>query len=215
MQAGDEEYLLVGGQSHPVGDNRSEMACYEELAEVAKETFGETEVAYRWSSHDLMTKDRIPWIGTLHPGYPNFYTLTGFSKWGLANASVGAKLIADLIGGKENRYEKLYNPRRTIPELEESDEEGEESISKVDDSKEVESLRENEATIIEEDDKTIGVYKDSAGGLHRLNISCTHLGCDLSWNDGDYTWDCPCHGSRFSATGEVIEGPALEDLSQE
>lgn len=215
MEAIGTDYLLVGGQSHPVGDDRSEMERYEELAKVAKETFGETDIVYRWSSHDLMTKDRIPWIGVLHPDYPKLYTLTGFNKWGLANAAVGAKLIADLIDEKENRYEKLYSPQRDIPDIEGNDEEDDDSISEIDVSKEVEHLQENEATVIEKDDMKIGVYRDSSGELHHLDITCTHLGCSLSWNDGDYTWDCPCHGSRFNATGKVIEGPALKDLSKE
>lgn len=216
MKADDGDYLLVGGQSHPVGDDRSEMARYEELAKVAEETFGETDVVYRWSSHDLVTKDRIPLIGVLHPDYPSFYTLMGFSKWGLANAAVGAKVIADLIDKKENRYEKLYNPRRDIPDLVENDRtEKEDAIATLDLPKQTDTLKENEATVIEENDKKIGVYKDESGKLHRLNIACTHLGCGLSWNDGDATWDCPCHGSRFKATGEVLEGPALEDLPKE
>lgn len=216
MKADGENYLLVGGQSHPIGDDRSEMARYQELVEVARETFGETDVIYRWSSHDLLTKDRIPFIGLLHPDYPNIYTLTGFNKWGLANSAVGAKVIADLINQKKNRYEALYNPQRKIPELEkENQAEYEDAISPIHLSSDPALLKSNEATIIEENEKKIGVYKDTSGIVHRLNIECTHLGCGLSWNDGDATWDCPCHGSRFNATGEVIAGPALTGLKKE
>src|SRR5699024_5512813 len=80
MQVNGEDYLLVGGQSHPVGDKYDELARYEELADLAKNTFGETDIVYKWSSHDLMTEDRIPCIGILHLQYPNIYTFTGFSK---------------------------------------------------------------------------------------------------------------------------------------
>lgn len=217
MQAKGKHYLLVGGQSHPIGDDRSEWERYEELYQFAKETFGETEVVYRWSSHDLMTKDRVPLIGQLHPDYPGIYALTGFSKWGLANAAIGAKIIADVMAGRANRYTAIYDPHRDIPDLEESGRdahEDEDPISTLHLSKRSSDLQAHEATIMEKDDKKIGVYKDSNGQLHQLDISCTHLGCDLNWNNGDRTWDCPCHGSRFSATGEVIQGPAIEPLQK-
>lgn len=218
MKVEGVDYLLVGGQSHPVGDEQDEMERYEDLYQVAKETFGETDVVYRWSSHDLMTKDRIPLIGKLHPDYSNIYTLTGFSKWGLANAATGAKVIADFIADRKNPYEAMYHPEREIPDLETSkadSDQSEDNVSQLDLSKKPDELKENEATIIEKDDNKIGVYKDKTGNLHHLDISCTHLGCDLNWNNGDKTWDCPCHGSRFAATGEVIEGPALKDLAAE
>lgn len=218
MEANGENYLLVGGQSHPIGDDHSELERYEDLHEFAKDTFGETDVVYRWSSHDLMTKDRVPLIGQVDPDYPNIYTLTGCSKWGLANAAAGSRLIADLISQKDNRYKKIYEPHRTIPDIrtgEAKSDEGNDQVSQLNLSKKPEELKINEATIIEKDDKQIGVYKDQDEQLHYLNLTCTHLGCALNWNNGDKTWDCPCHGSRFNATGEVIEGPALQDLANE
>lgn len=217
MQSGDENYLLVGGQSHPLGDDYAEMSRYEEIDRFAKETFGVGDPVYRWSSHDMITKDRIPFIGQLHPDYPNVFTATGFSKWGLADAATGARLLADLVLGNENRYAGMYDPRRDIPDLEETTS----ASSQKDDESDVEDLvlpdktadlQVNEATIIEKDDGRTGVYKDENGQLHYMDLSCTHLGCDLQWNNGDKTWDCPCHGSRFNAYGEVIEGPALADL---
>lgn len=217
MVANGEDYLLVGGQSHPIGDQQSELERYNDLYQFAKETFDETNALYRWSSHDLITKDRIPFIGQLHPDYANIYTLTGFSKWGLANAATGAKVIADLISGRKNRYEAMYHPHRKIPDIQkigpDSKHKGD-PISEQHLSIEPASLKINEATIIQKDNKKIGIYKDNDEKLHHLDISCTHLGCDLSWNNGDQTWDCPCHGSRFNATGQVIEGPAIEDLKK-
>lgn len=41
---------------------------------------------------------------------------------------------------------------------------------------------------------------------------CPHLGCALKWNAAEHTWDCPCHGSRFTRDGKLIDNPATKDL---
>lgn len=41
---------------------------------------------------------------------------------------------------------------------------------------------------------------------------CPHLGCALKWNPAEHTWDCPCHGSRFTRDGTLIDNPATKDL---
>lgn len=217
MRDGQDHYLLVGGQSHRLGDENSEMSRYEEIDRFAKQTFGVGQATYRWSSHDMITKDRIPFIGQLHPDYPNIYTATGFSKWGLAEAATGARVLTDLVLDNHNRYTELLHPRRNIPDLTETSPESSDTDDKAkklvmpDNAEEIEV---NEAAVIEKEDKRTGIYKDKDSKLHYLNLSCTHLGCGLQWNNGDKTWDCPCHGSRFSARGKVIEGPALVDLEQ-
>lgn len=215
MKHDNKHYILVGGQSHRVGDDKSEMDRYEEIDQFAKKIFGVGDALYRWSSHDYITEDRIPFIGLLHPDYPNIYTATGFCKWGLADAAAGSRVLTDLVLGKENRYTEMYNPRRDIPELSEENPEtskDDDQIEKLSIPDEVENLQAGDAAVIEKDDERIGVYKDEKNDLHYMDLACTHVGCDLQWNDGDKTWDCSCHGSRFDAFGRVIEGPALKDL---
>jgi Rieske Fe-S protein len=56
------------------------------------------------------------------------------------------------------------------------------------------------------------LYKDQEGNLHAINPACTHVKCEVSWNNAERSWDCPCHGSRFSAEGEVLTAPARKDL---
>ena len=58
----------------------------------------------------------------------------------------------------------------------------------------------------------IAVCRDGQGVVHACSAVCTHLGCDVAWNTAEQTWDCPCHGSRFSPDGTVINGPAVSDL---
>ena len=58
----------------------------------------------------------------------------------------------------------------------------------------------------------IAVWKDNDGVPHAVSASCTHKGCIVTWNNAERTWDCPCHGSIFSADGNVIHGPAVDPL---
>ena len=62
-------------------------------------------------------------------------------------------------------------------------------------------------------EKHVALYRDGEGQLHAITSICTHRGCDVHWNDHEKVWDCPCHGSRFAATGEVIHGPATSPLA--
>ncbi len=213
MRVNGKEYFLVGGESHQIGDGFSDEERYKNILKFAQETFTVKNVLAHWSSHDLITKDRIPMIGILHPDEKNVYVITGFSKWGLANGAIGAEVLSDLMQGNKNRYSEMFDPHRNIPDLkEEKEKESSTNYHKSIHKEKVEALENREAIILEDEEGKIGVYKDDSGNLHALDTACTHLGCDVEWNDGDKTWDCPCHGSRFHATGDVLAGPATEPL---
>ncbi|MUV39837.1 putative Rieske 2Fe-2S iron-sulfur protein YhfW [Lentibacillus sp. JNUCC-1] len=210
-----ENYLLVGGESHPTGDGKSSKERYEQLVKFAESHFGDVEVLNHWSSHDYIAPDRIPFIGQLHEDTDHVYTLTAFGKWGLAAAVTGGKVITDLIQGDDNPYAALFAPNRQInkiTETEPKDDNPTESYDKSSQASDPKQLSPGMGSIVKIDDKNVAAYKDNNGQLHLLDTACTHLGCDVAWNDGDKTWDCPCHGSRFAATGEVIEGPAVKDM---
>ena len=57
-------------------------------------------------------------------------------------------------------------------------------------------------------------YRDINGKVHKFSAVCTHLGCTVKWNDLEKSFDCPCHGSRFSYAGRVINGPANDTLEK-
>jgi nucleotide-binding universal stress UspA family protein/nitrite reductase/ring-hydroxylating ferredoxin subunit len=66
--------------------------------------------------------------------------------------------------------------------------------------------------VVDVDGNKVAVYIDVDGTVHALSPRCAHMGCTVDWNDGDKTWDCPCHGSRYRFDGEVVHGPATRGL---
>lgn len=215
MEYFGDHFFLIGGQTHETGDGYSDEERYEAIHRLAQKLFSVEEPVFKWSTHDLISKDKIPFIGKLHPDVENAYTITGLNAWGLANSSVGALVITDLICGRENPYVEMYDPFRKIPKLK-SDDEDQEFSTKVNKVTKVnlENLKKDQQTTIKVDDEEVGVYKDKNGKLHYFSLSCTHKGCDLRVNDGDKTWDCSCHGSRFDKFGNLIYGPAIENMEK-
>ncbi|WP_172840443.1 FAD-dependent oxidoreductase [Virgibacillus phasianinus] len=214
MKVDGEDYVLVGGESHDTGDGLSSQERYEELLAYADKHFGVIEVVDHWSSHDLFSPDRIPFIGKMFADKENIYTATGFGKWGLSAATIGAEVLTDLILGKFNVYTSLFSPARELNDTDKEDESETNARTDANEATKSKDLENGQGAMIEIDGDEIGAYRDNQGELHLLDISCTHMGCGVVWNDGDHTWDCPCHGSRFNAIGEVIEGPAIEPLGK-
>ncbi|EHL79307.1 hypothetical protein HMPREF1015_01283 [Bacillus smithii 7_3_47FAA] len=80
--------------------------------------------------------------------------------------------------------------------------------------KTVDDLQTDEGSVIRVNGKRAGAYKDKNQNVYMVDTTCRHMGCEVEWNSGDRTWDCPCHGSRYSVTGEVLEGPAKQPLNK-
>ena len=217
-----EEMVLIVGENHKTGQGIETMEHYKALETFGEEVFGLEEIVYRWSAQDLITLDKLPYIGELTSGQPNILIATGFRKWGMSNGTAAALLFRDMILGKENTFQKLYTPSRFYahPSLknflvENANVVGQLIKGKLDSPKTTpEDLSNGEGAVITLDGHRKGAYKDDEGKLHIVDTTCTHIGCEVEWNNGDRTWDCPCHGSRFSFTGEVIEGPAEKPLQK-
>ncbi|QDP40387.1 FAD-dependent oxidoreductase [Radiobacillus deserti] len=217
-----KDALLVGGEKHKTGQGKPEIEHYQEIEKFAETHFGINNYLYRWSAQDLTTLDKIPYVGRITSDQPELLVATGYMKWGMTNGTAAAKLLTDLILGEENPYEELYDPSRfhAQPDLKKFAEingdvakhmlKGKLEFT----GKRVEDLQEDEGQIIRIKGKRTGAYRDKQGKVHLVDTTCTHLGCEVNWNSGDRTWDCPCHGSRFSVTGEVIEGPAQKPLTK-
>ncbi|WP_415334660.1 FAD-dependent oxidoreductase [Clostridium perfringens] len=211
--------LLLGGISHRTGENE-EGGSYDELRKVAKKLYPKAKEKYYWSAQDCMTIDGIPYIGRYSSETPNIYVATGFNKWGMTSSMVSAMIISDMILEKENDFSEIFSPRRFDLSL---------SINNIANdlietaknfiaqkvyipSSEIEHIKNGHGGIIEYNGEKVGVYKNKEGKEFFVSTKCTHLGCQLSWNADELTWDCPCHGSRFDYKGRLIGSPATKDL---
>lgn len=151
---------------------------------------------------------------------PNVHLATGFKKWGMTTSNVAAHIICDKILGKKNPYEDIFLSTRFKPiknGTEFTNMLKQVSTSLVIDKFKIpdetlDTVNKDEGKIIEIDDTKIGVYRDSNGKFYAIRPVCSHLGCELSWNNLEKTWDCPCHGSRFSYDGKSLYDPSIKDL---
>jgi glycine/D-amino acid oxidase-like deaminating enzyme/nitrite reductase/ring-hydroxylating ferredoxin subunit len=214
-----ERLLIVVGEKHKVAEGEDEESRYARLAGWAAERFGVADIHYRWSTHDLWPIDRLPYIGRIGHEEP-IYVATGFGGWGMTNGTVAAVLLRDLIVGTANEWADLYDPsRRDIshglkPFVRENVKVAAHWLDdRLTGSTGVDELGPGEAGIMLQDGgEHVAAYRDEGGMMHAVSASCTHLGCLVSWNDAERTWDCPCHGSRFGIDGKVISAPAVHPL---
>ncbi|KZZ83590.1 FAD-dependent oxidoreductase [Bacillus sp. SJS] len=217
-----EQLVLIGGEDHKTGQILNTEQCYEALAEFGEEQLDMTEIRYRWSAQDLKTLDGVPYAGPITKEHPNILITTGYGLWGMTNGTAAAQIAADSIMGKKNPYAELYSPQRpgnktaAVQFIKQNTDTAKEFVKgKLKRSQEkAEDLGFDEGARIKVNGHKAGAYKDPAGNISLVKPVCTHMGCDLEWNNGDRSWDCPCHGSRFSTDGEILEGPAVKPLTK-
>ncbi len=217
---GGKKLLLIGGGDHKTGHPSCYQDTYGLLESEAKKYYPDCDILYRWDTRDCISLDKIPYIGEYSSSMPNVFVGTGFKKWGMTSSNVAANIIVDKICDKKNKYEYLFKSSRLKPiknrdELKSMLVQSANSLffDKLKDANfSFNEIQENSGSIIEINDEKIGIYKDPNGKIYAVKPICTHLGCLLSWNDVDKTWDCPCHGSRFDYRGKNIYDPAFRDL---
>lgn len=216
-----DRYILLGGQGHRTGENRK-GGRYIRLKEKAAELYPGSRTAACWSAQDCITADSIPFIGGYAGDRPDWLVATGFQKWGMSSAMVSALLIRDIICGTANPYEKVFDPSRfsaeEIPQLIKDGGNAVKGLAKrifhIPDETAA-ALERGHGAVVETSQGKAGVYKTEEGEIFQVDIVCPHLGCELTWNPDERTWDCPCHGSRFDYRGNLLEGPAQEGIRHE
>ncbi|HET9547052.1 MAG TPA: FAD-dependent oxidoreductase [Desertimonas sp.] len=218
--AGGPNGIIVVGEEHETGSDPDTEIHYQRLEEWARTTFDIGSIDYTWSAQDYTTVDHIPYAGR-QPLRRRTWVATGYRKWGLSNATAAAIVLAASIDGQSHPWRSLFEPSRVG---------GHRAVARLvrDNLKvgghligdwlgrlrtqRVDSLTPGQGGIVRHNGTIIGAYRDEAGAVHGVSLTCTHLGCTVRWNVAETTWDCPCHGSRFDRDGTVLQGPAVRDL---
>jgi glycine/D-amino acid oxidase-like deaminating enzyme/nitrite reductase/ring-hydroxylating ferredoxin subunit len=210
--------LLVGGEGHTVGRSRSPAAHLERLREWTEQWFPGAQETHAWSAQDYASHDGVPSIGTLPRGRGHLYVATGYGKWGLTNGVAAALSVTKQIHGHRATWQSLLSRRITRPS-------GALEIARLNaavgahlvgdlaraELREVGEPTEGEGVVGRQGPWPVG--RSRVGGRRCSVVAiCSHLGGTVTWNDAEKSWDCPLHGSRFTADGEVLEGPATRPL---
>jgi glycine/D-amino acid oxidase-like deaminating enzyme/nitrite reductase/ring-hydroxylating ferredoxin subunit len=215
-----EELLLVGGEGHKTGEGGDTEERYRALERFARDHWDVESVEYRWSSQDGTTIDGVPYIGPLTPGGEQVLMATGFAKWGMTGGTAAAMILSDRLLGRENPWAGLFNPNRVRPRalVKFAEENIKVGLHFLGDrltkrgERPIEDLAPGEGDIVRHAGEKVAGHRRDDGTLVAVSPVCTHLGCQVNWNTAERSWDCPCHGSRFSPEGEVLHGPAVHRL---
>ncbi|NUQ20287.1 MAG: FAD-dependent oxidoreductase [Gemmatimonadaceae bacterium] len=215
-----EDFLIVGGEDHKTGqedDAESRFQCLEQWTRERFPMIGE--VAYRWSGQVMEPADYLAFIGPNPDGAPNVYIATGDSGNGMTHGPIAGMLLTDLVLGRKNEWAEIYDPKRVA--LRSASTLLEENLNvakqyrdwvRPGETDDVANIPPGEGAVVRRGVHRVAAYRDEQGNLHERSATCTHLRCVVHWNSTEKSWDCPCHGSRFDAYGNVVNGPALMAL---
>ncbi|OPJ57364.1 FAD-dependent oxidoreductase [Clostridium oryzae] len=216
-----EDVLLFSGESHISGRDDNTSVHYNNLQDFGNSLYSISEFSHNWYTHDIVTLDKVPYVGKMNAKRQNIFVATGYNKWGMTNSTNAAILITDIIMNKKNPYEELYSPSRftsstgIVNFFKQNITVAEQFLKgKTESADKINSIPVDSSIKTEVNGNKVGIYKDELGVLHIINTTCTHMGCELNWNDAEKSWDCPCHGSRFSIDGEILECPSLKPLQK-
>jgi glycine/D-amino acid oxidase-like deaminating enzyme/nitrite reductase/ring-hydroxylating ferredoxin subunit len=214
----DFDYAIYGGEDHKTGQAPDEPACYRALEDRARRLMPQLGITHRWSGQVVETNDGLPFIGETSKGQ---FAASGYAGNGMTFGTLAGMMAHDWATGRKNPWSALFDPGRTTLRGGTWDYVKE----NIDypyymlrdrfvgpDAKSLRSVRNGEGKIVELSGERVAVYRDDRGHTTLLSPVCTHMGCEVKWNRAECTWDCPCHGSRFTPSGKVLAGPAESPL---
>jgi glycine/D-amino acid oxidase-like deaminating enzyme/nitrite reductase/ring-hydroxylating ferredoxin subunit len=216
----DFDVIVFGGEDHKTGQQDDTTACYQRLEERLKVIVPRVDVTHRWSGQVIETPDGLPYIG--HTA-DHQHAATGYAGNGMTFGTLAGMMMSDAILDRTNPWRDLFDPsRKAITRgvwdyLKENVDYPYYLIRDRFAGAEAKSLRavkRGQGKVIERDGAKVAAYRDPSGAVTLRSATCTHMGCVVGWNTAERTWDCPCHGSRFKPSGDVIAGPAEAPLSE-
>ena len=219
----NEKYLIAGGEDHKTGHESNTDACFRRLESHVKSYFDVKEVAFKWSSQYYEPTDGLPYIGNLPGADNNIYVATGYGGNGMIYGTLAGISLSNAITNGRSVYTELFDPNRLKPVAGFTNfvKEGADVLQKLisgkfsaDKINEMAEIAPGEGRLIKQDGHILALYKTNAHELHILNSVCTHFKCNVSWNVSEKSWDCPCHGARYSVEGDVLNGPAKIGLEK-
>jgi Rieske Fe-S protein len=215
----DHDFVIFGGEDHKSGQVDETSECFSRLERRLKKLLPEVSVTHRWSGQVIETNDGLPYIGETAERQ---FVATGFGGHGMTFGTVSAMMFTDYVMGQKNPWVELFDPGRTMIKgglwdyIKENKDYPYYLIRDRFAGKGGQSLRaikRGTGDVIDVQGKPAAVYRGMDGEIHVHSAVCTHMGCYVNWNDAERTWDCPCHGSRFKVSGEVVTGPAEDPLA--
>lgn len=218
-----EKYLIVGGEDHRTGEESNTSGCFLKLESHIRSHFKVAEIVDQWSSQFFEPVDGLPYIGHLPGNPPDVYVATGYGGNGITYSHVAAISLKHQIMGENDPYKQLFSPGRLKPVagftefVKHNADVVKQFVGKwfgKEELQQVAALAHGEGRVVTYKDHTLALYKDMDGTLHAVDPVCTHMKCSVRWNAAEKSWDCPCHGARYSFTGEVLTGPANKNLEQ-
>ena len=216
----DFDYAVFGGQDHKTGQAADTAKCFTALEKEARRVLPKLDVMHRWSGQVVETNDGLPFIGETSSKQ---FAATGSSGNGMTFGTLAGMMAHDCAVGRKNPWRDLFDPGRTkvhggawdyIKENLDYPYYMVRDRLAGPDAKSLRSVRRGEGKILELGGKRVAAYRSEKGATTLLSPVCTHLGCEVRWNGAEGTWDCPCHGSRFTTAGKVLAGPAETPLAR-
>jgi len=214
------DVLVVGGEDHKTGQQHDGAQRWGKLEQWTRNRFPMAqEVEFQWSGQVMEPVDSMAFIGRNPADDDNVFIATGDSGMGMTHGTIAGMLLTDLIMNRQNPWVELYDPsRKTLKAAKDFAQENANVMAQYTDlvtpgdADSEQEIAKGEGAVLRDGLTKVAVYRDDDGIVHRMSAVCVHLGCVVTWNGSEKTWDCPCHGSRYDRFGAVINGPANRDL---
>lgn len=216
------ELLLVAGSHHKTGQGKKMVSNFKEIEKFLKQHFPVADIEYQWSAQHYQPADDVPYIGLASRFAKHTYIATGYSADGLIYGTLAGKILNNIIQSHPDELANVYKSTRLKPIASSGRFVKENSNVFLQylkdlpftDTKSYREIKKGEGKVVEIHGEKCAVTRDEQNQLHIVSAVCTHMKCIVNWNDAEKTWDCPCHGSRFTPEGKVIEGPAIKYLEK-